>query len=114
MSINLIHAMTNREKLVRKYGKYFPTIDFTCNGQVSKETLRAKGENVTAGLFHFGGNEFPVTLMELSSIAESAVQGKCRLNGAIHDDLSEMELNRIVETCNTARHIFFQRYRFAV
>lgn len=114
MSINLIHAMTNREKLARKYGKYFPTIDFLCASQVSKEVLRSKGEQVTAGVFCFAGQQFSVTLADLTAISESAAQGKLRVNGTTHPDLSEMELSRVVDTCDTARRVFFQRYRYGI
>jgi len=112
MSINLSYAM-NHEKMTKKYGPLFSTIDFECNSQVTKQTLQAKGENTYAGQFCIAGNKFNVSLRELSDIAEATLQGKCVIAGQKFD-LTPVEQDRIVETCTLARQVFFQRYRFGM
>lgn len=84
MSVNLRFGID--EEKVKRHGPIFSSIDFELN-QTSKQNLQFKGENATAGKFLIGGKEFPCTLAEL---------------------------DRIIETCQLAKNVFWQKYRFGV
>lgn len=82
MSVNLRYGI-NQEK-TKHLGRLFGSIDFEV-ASTSKPVLESRGENATAGTLLIGGKEFQVTLAEL---------------------------DRIVETCQTAKTVFFQKFRF--
>ena len=82
MSVNLRFGIDPDK--TRHLGNLFGSIDFEVSS-TSKGLLESRGENATAGKFLIGGKEFQVTLAEL---------------------------DRIVETCQTAKSVFFQKYRF--
>lgn len=82
MSVNHSYGI-NQEK-VKHFGKLFGSIDFEV-ASTSKRILESRQENATAGTLQIGGKEFQVTLAEL---------------------------DRIIETCQNAKMVFFQKYRF--
>ncbi len=85
MSINARHAIDN-ERVTKSYGSMFGTIDFEPN-EISKQVLQMEGNKANAGKFHIGGKEFNVTLAEL---------------------------DRIIETCQNAKSVFWQKFKFGV
>lgn len=84
MSVNQRHALD--QKKVQKFGNYFGSIDFEVN-TVSKKLLEANRQDTKAGKLLIGGKEFDCTLMEL---------------------------DRIIETCQAAKEIFFQKLKFGL
>ena len=82
MSVNSRFGI-NPEK-TQKFGKLFHTIDFDVHS-ASKSVLEQRQMDTFAGNFIIGGKEFKVTLEEL---------------------------DRIIETCQTAKTVFLQKYRF--
>jgi len=84
MSVNQRHAID--QKKVQKFGSYFGTIDFEVN-QVSQAVLEARKQDTKAGKLLIGEKEFECTLAEL---------------------------DRIIETCQTAKAVFFQKYRLGL
>jgi hypothetical protein len=83
MSVNTTIGMSPEK--VKRFGELFGTIDFDVVEHPSKQQLDRFGNDTIAGKFHIGGKEFQLTLAEL---------------------------DRIVETCNIAKTVFFQKYRF--
>lgn len=81
MSVNMKYGMDQTK--VRKYGKLFGTIDFELNDQVSSEVIKVKQQDTLIGEFLIGEKRFPVTLAEL---------------------------DRIIETAETARSVFHKSY----
>lgn len=84
MSVNLRYGQD--EKRTRHLGHLFSTIDFDVESS-NKSILEARGKNTTAGTLQIGGKEFKLTLGEL---------------------------DHLIETCQTARSTFFQKYRFGL
>lgn len=82
MSVNLKHAI-NEEK-TKVFGKLFHTIDFEVES-TSEQILMQRKMDTFAGKFQIGNHEYLVTLEEL---------------------------DRIIETCQTAKTVFLQKYRF--
>lgn len=85
MSINLRHGIDN-EQTTKKFGPTFGSIDFE-PATITKEVLSSQGQKSNAGTFYIGGKSFNVTLAEL---------------------------DRIIETCQSAKTVFFQKFRFRV
>jgi len=83
MSVNLIHALDGEK--TRRYGQLFGTIDFNVIDSPNKTTLTKFGNDTAAGTFTIGGKDYQLTLAEI---------------------------DRIIETCQTAKTVFFQKYRF--
>jgi hypothetical protein len=84
MSVNQRHAID--QKKVQKFGKHFGSIDFEV-GPISHAVLELNRQDTKAGKFLIGGKEFDCTLAEL---------------------------DRIIETCQTAKEVFFQKYRLGL
>jgi len=84
MSVNQRHALDQNK--MQKFGTYFGSIDFEVNS-VSQAVLEGKRQDTRAGKLLIGGKEFDCTLAEL---------------------------DRIIETCQTAKAVFFQKYRFGI
>lgn len=83
MSVNTTHGMNPAK--VKRFGNLFGTIDFDVIDHPNKTQLERFGNDTIAGTLQIGGKEFELTLAEL---------------------------DRIVETCNIAKTVFFQKYRF--
>ena len=83
MSINTRHAVNERK--VQHMGDLFSTIDFEVISSPQKVTLERMNVGSTAGKLTIGTKTF---------------------------DLAIAELDRIVETCEIAKRILFQKYRF--
>lgn len=84
MSVNMRYGLDHKK--VQKLGAYFGSIDFEVNS-ASEATITTKKQDTNAGKFLIGGKEFDCTLAEL---------------------------DRIIETCQLAKLVFFQKYRFGV
>lgn len=83
MSVNTTVGMNPAK--VKRFGNLFGTIDFNVIEHPNKTQLERFGNDTLAGTLQIGGKEFELTLAEL---------------------------DRIVETCNIAKTVFFQKYRF--
>ena len=110
MSVNLRFGI-NQEK-VRKFGKYFGSIDFEV-ASTNRSQLKIKENQVIAGDFLIGNKSFRCTLDDLDAISDEAKHGEAWVHG-IQYDCTPKELERIVETCNLAKQVFFQKYRFGM
>jgi len=84
MSVNLKYAI-NEEK-VKHLGKYIHSIDFEVVTP-NKTTLERLGGGTVAGKLSIGNKEFELTLAEL---------------------------DRISETCQIAKQVFNQKYKFGM
>lgn len=85
MSVNLRHGI-NQEETTRSFGPTFGTIDFD-PAPTSKVILETRGNKAKAGTFHIGGKQFELTLAEL---------------------------DRAIETLQTGKSMFYQKYRFGM
>lgn len=83
MSINSRYAI-NQEAVSKGFGPNFGSIDFDVNS-TSKELLEVRGGKTVAGTFYIGGKQFELTLAEL---------------------------DRAIETLQTAKSTFYQKFRF--
>lgn len=110
MSVNLIYAM-NPEK-VRKFGKYFGTIDFH-PFSTNRSQLRQKEGQVTVGELEISGKRFKLTMDELDNLIYDCQQGICSIKGQTWD-LNQNEFQRMIETLQNAKLVFFQKYRFGM
>jgi len=110
MSVNQRFGI-NQEK-VRHLGKYFGSIDFEV-ASTNRSQLRIRENQVIAGDFVIGNKKFRCTLDDLDAISEEAKFGECWIHG-IQYDCTKKELERIVETCNLAKQVFFSKYRFGM
>lgn len=110
MSVNLRFGI-NQEK-VRHLGKYFGSIDFEV-ASTNRSQLRIKENQVIAGEFLIADKRFKCTLDDLDAISDEAKHGECWIHGT-EWKVTDYELNRIVETCNLARQVFFAKYRFGM
>jgi hypothetical protein len=84
MSVNQRHAIDQNK--VKRFGNYFGSIDFEVNS-VSQAAIEAKRMDTKAGKLLIGGREFECTLAEL---------------------------DRLIETCQNAKVVFYQKYRFGL
>lgn len=110
MSVNLIFGI-NQEK-VRKFGNYFGSIDFEV-ASTNRSQLKIKENQVIAGEFIIAGKRYKCTLDDLDAISEEAKHGECWIHGNEYK-VTKFELERIVETCNLAKQVFFSKYRFGM
>lgn len=85
MSINARHGIDN-EQVTKSYGPVFGSIDFEPT-PITKELFQMKGNKSNAGTFHIGGKQFNLTLAEL---------------------------DRVIETCQNAKSVFWQKFKFGV
>ena len=69
MSINHSYAMD--QKKVRRYGKYFGSIDFECNPDITAKQFKDDLRNVTTGKFEIAGRSYDVTWAEMNRIIET-------------------------------------------
>lgn len=70
----MTHAM-NQER-VKRFGKYFGSIDFELNQSLTVETIRSRKADTIVGTFHLDGREYPMTMAELDRIIETAEAAK--------------------------------------
>jgi len=110
MSVNCRFGI-NQEK-VKHLGKYFGSIDFEV-ASTNRTQLRIKENQVHAGDFLIGNKSYKCTLDDLDVISEEAKLGEAWIHG-IQYDCTPKELERIVETCQLAKQVFFQKYRFGM
>ena len=76
----------DQDEVSRSYGPTFGSIDFELKS-TSKALLETKGNKTIAGTFHIGGRQFELTLAEL---------------------------DRVIETCQSAKTTFWQKFRFGM
>jgi hypothetical protein len=74
MSLNMTNAMD--KKKVRRFGKLFGTIDFQMNEKLSSEAVKQRTAETTVGEFQIDGKSYPVTLAEIDRIIETAQMAK--------------------------------------
>lgn len=74
MSVNNRYGVD--QKKVRKYGKYFGSIDFDCNQKISADLFRKSPERPVIGTFVIGNHSFDVTWDELEYIEETAKRAR--------------------------------------
>jgi hypothetical protein len=60
------------QKKVRQYGKYFGSIDFECNHEVTAEAFQRAPDKPVIGTFMIAGRSYEVTWDELECIEETA------------------------------------------
>lgn len=111
MSVNLVYAM-NPEK-VRKFGKYFGSIDFetTYAGKASIDRL---GKTVQIGTLFIDNRTYRLNLEQIDQlIAETSFSGEFVIFGD-RWELTRAETERVVETLKAGRHVFFQKYRLGL
>lgn len=84
MSVNLKGAID--PKKTKHLGPLFPTIDFKVNS-TNKSILESRRKNTPAGTLEIGGREYTLTIGEL---------------------------DHLIETCQLAKQVFFQKYRLGV
>jgi hypothetical protein len=84
MSVNLIHAI-NGDK-VKRFGQLWPTIDFEhrASGELNADAIQQRYTDTVIGDFLIGGKRFQITLKEIE---------------------------RVIETLQTAQQVFRQKYR---
>ena len=70
MSINGRHAIN--QKVARRYGKLWGSVDFECNQNVSADAFHDNPDRPTVGQFMIGGKRFDVTMEELNYIQQTA------------------------------------------
>jgi hypothetical protein len=70
MSINNRFAVD--QKKVRQYGKYYGSIDFECNQEVTADMFQRMPEKPIIGTFMIGGKSFEVTWDELECLEDTA------------------------------------------
>lgn len=74
MSLNQRFAMD--QKKVRRFGKFFGSIDFEMNHNLSNEVIRQRRKDTVIGSFLIGGKEFELTLEEVDRISETMEAAK--------------------------------------
>lgn len=84
MSVNLKYAVDQRK--VANLGKYIASMDFEVNS-TSKENLQRVGQGTNAGVLSIGNSEFQLTLAEV---------------------------DHLIQTLQSAKHVFFHKYRFGM
>lgn len=70
MSLNMTHAMDQTK--AKRYGSLFGTIDFNLNENLSSDKIRNRKADTIIGNFEIGGNSYLITLAELDRIIETA------------------------------------------
>lgn len=74
MSINNKFAV-DQDK-VRKYGKFYGSIDFECNDKVSALVFKNDPKRPPIGEFYIGNSSFEVTIDELELIEQTAREAR--------------------------------------
>lgn len=110
MSVNQRFAIN--QKKVAHMGKYFGSIDFEV-ASTNKSQLRIKENKVHVGDFLIADKRYKCSLDDLDAISEEAKHGECWIHGNEYR-VTRFELERIVETCNLAKQVFFAKYRFGM
>ena len=59
------------QKKVRRYGRYYGTVDFECNPDITAKQFKDDLKNITAGQFEIGGKKFDITWAEMTRIIET-------------------------------------------
>ena len=111
MSINLCWGMD--QKKVAKFGKYFGSIDFEVFS-TSRSAIKMN-RDVLAGTLFIGSREHKLKLSELDQLVyDICYNESCISSGYQYDDLTKWKLERIAETLQNAKQVFFQKYRFGM
>jgi hypothetical protein len=69
MSINSRHAVD--QKKVRRYGKYYGSIDFECNHEVTADVFSQMPDRPVIGTFTIAGKNFDLTWDEMELIEDT-------------------------------------------
>ena len=69
MSINQSYAIN--QKKVRRYGKYYGSIDFECNPNITRKSFKDDLRNIEAGTFEISGRQYKLTWAEMTRIIET-------------------------------------------
>ena len=69
MSINQSYAIN--QKKVKRYGKYFGSIDFECNRDITAKSFKNDLRNIEAGSFEISGRQYKLTWAEMTRIIET-------------------------------------------
>lgn len=74
MSIN--NRFSVDQTKVRKYGKFYGSIDFECNEKVSAMVFKTEPKSPVIGEFLIGNSKFGVTMDELELIEQTAREAR--------------------------------------
>lgn len=74
MSLNMTHTMDQNK--VKRYGSLFGSIDFNIDSNLTSDKIKNRRGDTVIGSFEIGGKTFPVTLAELDRIIETAESAK--------------------------------------
>ena len=70
MGINAKYGYDSKK--IARFGKLFPTIDFSINESLSADNYRTRDSKSIVGEFQIGGKSYNVTFQELRRILETA------------------------------------------
>lgn len=108
MSINLIYAIDQNK--VRKYGPVFGSIDFHVS-TASKTSFDRLGKQITVGELLIENRKYRLTLEQIDDLVVDTYANRRFVISGEEWDLTNKEIDRVVETLKTAKHVFFQKYR---
>jgi hypothetical protein len=69
MSINQSYAFD--QKKAKRYGKYYGSIDFQCNPDITAKSFKNDLRNIEAGSFEISGRQYKLTWAEMTRIIET-------------------------------------------
>lgn len=112
MSVNLTVAIDPTR--VKHLGKYFGTIDFDVATAPSKMVFDRLGKSVHVGTLFVSDKKYRMKLEELETLVIDCYHSDPVILFGDEWNLTKKEVDRLVETLKTAKHVFFQRYRLGV
>lgn len=112
MSVNLVYAIDQRK--VQHLGRYFGSIDFIVNSAPSKAVFNRMGKTVVVGSLKIGVRSYSLNLDQLDNLIIDCYHADPVLIGGDEWELNKNEIDRLVETLKSAKHVFFQRYRLRI
>lgn len=104
MSVNLSYGISSKK--TKHLGNYFSTIDFFVES-CSKRYLEAKGEEASVGEFVINGSTQKISLRDLNYVINNSDTSYLQLPSGV----TLPEKNRIIETFNNAKVVFWQKVR---
>lgn len=112
MSVNLIYAIDQRK--VAHKGRYFGSIDFEVAACPNKAVFDRMGRSIHVGVLTIGGRNYRLNLEQVENLVVDCYHSDPVMILGEEWTLNRNEVDRLVETLKTAKHVFFQRYRLRI
>lgn len=102
------------QRKVAHKGRYFGSIDFEVAACPNKAVFDRMGKSIHVGVLTIGGRNYRLNLEQIENLAIDLLHADPVTILGEEWELNQHEVNRLVETLKTAKHVFFMRYRLRI